>query len=119
MVEVRDLFKTKSADTTDYTSRTTYDLNHQPLTVKDAEGNTTGTAYDADGLTLSTTNAAGHTAYTSYDERGAQVETKTPWTGTGDSTVYRTTRYEYDEVGNTTRVTTPRGAQTANADDFV
>lgn len=119
VVEVRDPSKTKSTDTTDYTSKTTYDLNHQPLTVKDAEGNTTSTDYDADGLTLSTTNAAGHTAYTSYDERGAQIETKTPWTGTGDATVYRTTRYAYDEVGNTTRVTTPRGSQTANEDDFV
>ncbi|MEU0316764.1 DNRLRE domain-containing protein [Nocardioides sp. NPDC006273] len=119
VVEVRDPSKTKSADTSDYTSKATYDLNHQPRTVKDAEGNTTSTEYDADGLTLSTTNAEGHTAYTSYDERGSQVETKTPWTGTGDSTVYRTTRYAYDEVGNTTRVTTPRGAQTANEDDFV
>lgn len=119
VVEVRDPSKTKSTDTTDYTSKTTYDLNHQPRTVQDAEGNTTSTEYDADGLTLSTTNAEGHTAYTSYDERGAKTETKTPWTGTGDATVYRTTRYAYDEVGNTTRVTTPRGAQTANEDDFV
>ncbi|WP_233257146.1 RHS repeat-associated core domain-containing protein [Promicromonospora sp. AC04] len=31
---------------------------------------------------------------------------------------YRTTKVEYDEVGNTTRVVTPRGVATANADDF-
>ncbi|MFD6176168.1 MULTISPECIES: golvesin C-terminal-like domain-containing protein [unclassified Isoptericola] len=117
-VEVRDPKKVASTSTTDFTSRTGYDLNHRPITATDADGNVTRTGYDADSLVTSATDADGNVTTTKYDARGAQVEVKVPHSGTGDAIVYRTTKYEYDEVGNTTRVITPRGVDTAAADDF-
>lgn len=118
-IEVRDPLKTASEDPDDFTSKTEFDLNHVPVKVTDADGNATTTAYDADGLSVSVTNAAGHTSFVTYDERGARTESRTPWTGTGEDTRYRTTRFEYDEVGNQTRVITPRGvATTSDQDDF-
>ncbi|PUB27631.1 RHS repeat-associated protein [Promicromonospora sp. AC04] len=117
-VEVRDPIKVASADAEDYTSKTEYDLNHRPVAAVDAEGNRSTTDYDADGLTVSSTDAFGNTSYVTYDERGAAVESKAPHSGSGESTVYRTTKVEYDEVGNQTRVITPRGVATANTEDF-
>jgi YD repeat-containing protein len=35
-----------------------------------------------------------------------------------DGTTVRTTQYDYDQVGNRTKVITPRGVDTANPDDF-
>lgn len=117
-IEVRDPIKVASADTEDYTSKTEYDLNHRPVAAVDAAGNRTTTDYDADGLSISSTDALGNTSYVTYDARGAAVESKAPHSGTGESTVYRTTKVEYDEVGNQTRVVTPRGVATANGEDF-
>ncbi|WP_125778021.1 DNRLRE domain-containing protein [Antribacter gilvus] len=118
VVEVRDPKKVASPNLDDYTSKTEYDRNHRPVAGIDAAGNRSTTTYDADGLTLSATDPLGSTSYVTYDERGAQVETKAPHSGTGGATVFRTTQFEYDEVGNTTRVITPRGVATANVDDF-
>ncbi|WP_454854066.1 golvesin C-terminal-like domain-containing protein [Promicromonospora soli] len=110
--------KNATADPDDFTSKTTYDLNHRPVSATDAAGNSSSTDYDADGLTVSSTDPDGNTSYVTYDERGAQVETKSPHESVGGVVQYRTTKVEYDEVGNTTRVITPRGVATANADDF-
>ncbi len=52
--------------------------------------------------------------YVDYDERGKPNEIRTPYEGT----TYRKTQFAYDQVGNTTKVITPRGAATAAADDF-
>ena len=117
-VEVRDPIKVASADAEDYTSKTEYDLNHRPVAAVDAQGNRTTTGYDADGLAVSSTDALGNTSYVTYDERGATVESKVPHSGSGESTVFRTTQVEYDEVGNSTRVITPRGVATAEDADF-
>ncbi|MDR7384785.1 DNRLRE domain-containing protein [Promicromonospora iranensis] len=118
LVKTVDPKKNASADPDDFTSTTKYDLNHRPVSATDAAGNTSTTDYDADGLAVSSTDPDGNTSYVTYDVRGAQVETKTPHESVGGVVQYRTTKVEYDEVGNTTRVITPRGVATAEPDDF-
>ncbi|WP_251063536.1 MULTISPECIES: DNRLRE domain-containing protein [unclassified Streptomyces] len=114
---VVDPKKNATADTTDYTVKTDYDLNHRVTVSTDALGKTTKRGYDKDSLVTSTTDAENSTTLITYDERGKQTEVKVPHDGTTTIT-YRTTKYEYDQVGNTTKVTTPRGTATATADDF-
>ncbi|WP_405806579.1 DNRLRE domain-containing protein [Streptomyces sp. NBC_00210] len=117
VITVVDPKKNATADATDYTSKTAYDLNHRVTTATDAAGKTTQRAYDKDSLVISTTDAESNTTTVTYDERGKQTEVKAPHDGT-TSITYRTTKYEYDQVGNTTKVITPRGTATATADDF-
>jgi YD repeat-containing protein len=85
--------------------------------VNDRAGKTTKRGYDKDSLVTSTTDAENNTTTVTYDERGKQTEVKVPHEGTSTIT-YRSTQYEYDQVGNTTKVITPRGTQTANTEDF-
>ncbi|MEU5216492.1 DNRLRE domain-containing protein [Streptomyces sp. NPDC020807] len=107
--------KNATTDTTDYTNRTAYDLNHRVTTVTDALGKSSSRKYDKDSLVIESTDTGSNTTFTSYDERGMQKEVKVPYEGT----TFRTTRFEYDEVGNTTKVITPRGTETTSvADDF-
>ncbi|MDQ0844623.1 RHS repeat-associated protein [Streptomyces sp. V1I6] len=117
VVTVVDPKKNATADTTDYTSKTVYDLNHRVIQVMDAAGKTTKTSYDKDSLVVSSTDAENNTTLVTYDERGKKIQVKVPHVGTSTIT-YRATKYEYDQVGNTTKVITPRGVDTANADDF-
>ncbi|NUP15658.1 MAG: DNRLRE domain-containing protein [Streptomyces sp.] len=114
VVTVVDPKKNATADTTDFSSKTAYDLNHRATVVTDAAGKTTKRGYDKDSLVTSTTDPENNVTTVVYDERGKQSEVKVPYEG---STV-RTTKYEYDQVGNVTKVITPRGTQTAAADDF-
>ncbi|WP_461081687.1 golvesin C-terminal-like domain-containing protein [Streptomyces deserti] len=117
LTKVIDPKKNATADTTDYTTRTDYDLNHRVTVTTDAAGKSTKRGYDKDGLVTSTTDAENNTTFITYDERGKQTEVKVPHDGT-TSITYRTTKYEYDQVGNTTKVITPRGTATATSDDF-
>ena len=114
---VVDPKKNATADTTDYTAKTDYDLNHRVVSVTDAAGNTTRQSYDKDSLVVSTTDAENNTTTFAYDERGMRSEVKVPHKDTTPVT-HRTTKYEYDQVGNTTKVITPRGAETAATEDF-
>ncbi|WP_345010482.1 DNRLRE domain-containing protein [Streptomyces shaanxiensis] len=116
-VKVIDPKKNATADATDYTTKTAYDLNHRVTMTTDAAGKTSKTSYDKDSLVVSTTDAEDRTTLITHDERGKQTEVKVPHDGTTTIT-YRTTKYEYDQVGNTTKVITPRGTATATADDF-
>ncbi|MFD0035478.1 DNRLRE domain-containing protein [Streptomyces sp. NPDC127172] len=112
---VIDPKKNATADTTDYTAKTDYDLDHRPVQVTDAAGKFTKQSYDKDGLTATTTDKETNTTTITYDERGKQVEVKAPY----DGTKTRSTKYEYDQVGNVTKVITPRGtATTTSTDDF-
>ncbi|MFF8377839.1 RHS repeat-associated core domain-containing protein, partial [Streptomyces sp. NPDC015661] len=113
-VTVIDPKKNATADTTDYSTKTAYDLNHRVTQVTDAAGKTTKKSYDKDSLVVSATDAENNTTEVTYDERGKQTQVKAPYSGT----TFRTTKYEYDQVGNTTKVITPRGVDTATADDF-
>ena len=117
-VKVVDPKKNRTADPDDFSSKMTYDLEHRVTSVTDPLGNVTRRSYDKDALVVVDTDPDGNTTLSSYDERGRKAEVKVPHSGTGGDTTYRSTRYEYDPVGNATRVITPRGTETANADDF-
>ncbi|MFJ6572115.1 DNRLRE domain-containing protein [Streptomyces sp. NPDC091292] len=114
VVTVIDPKKNATADTTDYTTRTAYDLNHRVTAITDAAGKSTSRTYDKDSLVIQVKDAENNITYTDYDERGLREETRVPYSGT----TFRTTRYEYDQAGNTTKVITPRGVATAADDDF-
>ncbi|MFI2353009.1 DNRLRE domain-containing protein, partial [Streptomyces sp. NPDC019443] len=109
--------KNATPDPDDYTTKTAYDLNHRVTTVTDAVGKSTSRTYDKDSLVVESTDTENNTTFITHDERGKQKEVKVPHTGTAPIT-YRSTKYEYDQVGNVTKVITPRGVETANADDF-
>lgn len=115
MVKVSDAKKSATPDTTDFTTKTDYDLNHRSTMVTDFAGKTNKIAYDKDSLVVSTTDAQNTVSTVTYDERGKQKEVKIPY----ENTTVRSTQYEYDQVGNTTKVITPRGTATAGTDDFI
>ncbi|MER8073683.1 DNRLRE domain-containing protein [Streptomyces sp. NPDC094034] len=117
VVTVIDPKKNATADTTDYTSKTAYDLNHRATTVTDAAGKTTKQSYDKDSLVVSSTDAENNTTLITYDERGKQSQVKAPYDGTSPIT-YRTSKYEYDQVGNTTKVLTPRATAAGSTEAF-
>ncbi|MFJ8582046.1 DNRLRE domain-containing protein [Micromonospora sp. NPDC093277] len=114
-----DAKKTASA-ADDFTSKFEYDWNHRVVKTIDALGKFTTARYDKDGLTLGSTDAEGNESLTKYDDRGALIESRVPHTKDGAGNItYRTTRYEYDQVGNQTKAITPRGVNTPeDADDF-
>ncbi|WP_373294539.1 golvesin C-terminal-like domain-containing protein [Streptomyces albiflavescens] len=114
VVTVIDPKKNATADTTDYSSKTAYDLNHRVTTVTDAAGKTNKRGYDKDSLVTSTTDAENNTTTVTYDERGMKSEVKVPYEGT----TTRSTKYEYDQVGNTTKVITPRAVAAGTTTAF-
>ncbi|WP_189191619.1 golvesin C-terminal-like domain-containing protein [Streptomyces albiflavescens] len=114
VVTVIDPKKNATADTTDYTSKTAYDLDHRVTQVTDAVGKTTKKGYDKDSLVTSATDAENNTTTVTYDERGKQTEVKVPHEGT----TTRSTKYEYDQIGNTTKVLTPRATAAGSTDAF-
>ncbi|MGW4701190.1 golvesin C-terminal-like domain-containing protein [Streptomyces sp. NPDC004285] len=116
-VKVVDPKKNATADPADYTSLSAYDLNHRATSATDAAGKTTRKAYDKDGLVVSTTDAENNTTLVAYDERGKQTEVRVPRSGTSPI-VYRTTRYEYDQVGNATKVISPRAVEAGTTTAF-
>jgi RHS repeat-associated protein len=118
LATVIDPIKTASADPTDFTAKYTYDLSHRKKTVTDAEGHQTSTDYDHDGVVAATTDQDGNKTIITPDARGKPFEIKVPRSGSGTSISYNITRYEYDQVGNPTKVTSPRGTATATVDDF-
>ncbi|XCW06533.1 DNRLRE domain-containing protein [Streptomyces sp. HUAS MG47] len=114
VVTVVDPRKNATADTTDYTAKTTYDLNHRVVKGTDAAGKYTTTVYDKDSLVIAATDKERNKTEVVHDERAMPVEKKEPYEGT----TVRTTKFEYDEVGNRTKVVTPRGVNTAATEDF-
>ncbi|MEV2273045.1 DNRLRE domain-containing protein, partial [Nonomuraea africana] len=118
--KVVDPRKNNTADTADFTAFYTYDHNHQVTHVKDAAGFQTITDYDLDGLVEGQTDQDGKKILIGLDGRGAVKETKVPHSETDGVIKYTITQFEYDEVGNRTKVITPRGVETADdPTDFV
>ncbi|MFE2598949.1 DNRLRE domain-containing protein [Streptomyces sp. NPDC059396] len=120
ITKVVDARKNATADPDDYATKYSYDLNHRIVRSTDAAGRSSSSAFDLDGLTVSMTDADGNKSLATYDERGALVESKIVRDKDGSGNpVHRTVRYEYDEVGNSTKTITPRGlATTDDPDDF-
>jgi RHS repeat-associated protein len=118
IVTLIDAKKNATSDPADYTTKFEYDRNHRITRVIDALGKATSARYDRDGLTVGTTDAEGNESLAVYNPRGDLIESKIPFDGSNPIT-YRTTKYEYDEVGNPTKAISPRGvATTDDADDF-
>ncbi|WBB91605.1 DNRLRE domain-containing protein [Verrucosispora sp. WMMC514] len=117
--KVVDPRKNASAPTTDYTTLYDYDWAHRVTKVTDAIGKFTTSRYDRDGLVTATIDQLGNTTEVTLDRRGKPTEVKVPHKNDNGDITYRTTKYEYDEVGNQTRVISPRGvATTDDPDDF-
>ncbi|OPG13112.1 polymorphic toxin-type HINT domain-containing protein [Microbispora sp. GKU 823] len=116
---VIDPRKNATADTADYTAIYTYDLNHHVKSVKDAAGYETSTGYDLDGLVISTTDQDQKTTDYLLNERGDVKEIRVPHSETGGTIKYTVTKFEYDEVGNQTKVITPRAVEAGSTTDFV
>ncbi|GAA4526914.1 golvesin C-terminal-like domain-containing protein [Amycolatopsis samaneae] len=117
---VVDPRKTATHDPKAYTSKYAYDLNHRVKTVTDAAGSTTGKKYDRDGNAVETTDAEQNTTVLKLDARAMVEEQWVPRTKDAQGNpVYRKTRFEYDEVGNKTKVISPRGTEIpGNAENF-
>ncbi|MFC0032530.1 DNRLRE domain-containing protein [Micromonospora chaiyaphumensis] len=119
VVTVGDPRKNATADTADYTTKLEYDLAHRVTKSTDALGKSTSSTYDRDGLVTATTDQLGNTTEVTLDPGGNPTEVKVPHKNVNGTITYRVTRYEYDEVGNQTKVTSPRGvATTDDPDDF-
>ena len=120
LVTVVDPRKNATAATDDYTSKFEYDLAHRPTRTIDAAGKASSQAYDLDGLVVSSTDQENQTTTVTLDARGQVAEAKSPFKDDAGTITYRYTRFEYDQVGNRSKVITPRGVATAAvADDFV
>lgn len=120
LVTETDARKNATPDPDDYTAKYTYDLNHRKTAVIDPLGHTSRFEYDRDGKTIATIDPDGNRSSMTLDERGLVTEVEAPHTQDGGAVGFRTTRYEYDQVGNRTKVITPRGVETTDvADDFV
>ncbi|MCP2249652.1 RHS repeat-associated core domain-containing protein [Lentzea aerocolonigenes] len=116
LITVVDPRKNATADTTDYTTKIAYDLNHRAVDTTDAAGKTTHVGFDRDGNVTTQRDKENNTTTLVYDERAKVVEARVPH----KAGVTRVTKFEYDEVGNSTRVISPRGVETTDdADDFV
>ncbi|MFI0797085.1 DNRLRE domain-containing protein [Micromonospora rubida] len=117
--KVIDPVKNASAATGDYTTLYEYDWSHRLTKTTDALGKFTTSTYDRDGLVKATTDQLGNTSEVTLDPRGMPSQVKVPHKNDAGTITYRTTKYEYDEVGNQTRVISPRGVATADdPDDF-
>ncbi|WP_433263647.1 polymorphic toxin-type HINT domain-containing protein [Actinosynnema sp. CS-041913] len=111
-----DAKKTATPDPADFTTKYVFDLNHRVVKTIDAAGHDVEKRFDRDGNVVETKDEDDVATTIVLDERAKPVEVRAPH----DNGVVRTTRYEYDQVGNKTRTTTPRGVDTADdPDDFV
>ncbi|WP_272461567.1 DNRLRE domain-containing protein [Intrasporangium calvum] len=120
LVTVVDPRKNATSATDDYTSKFEYDLAHRLTRTIDAAGKASSQTYDRDGLVVSSTDQENRTTTVTLDARGQVSEAKSPFKDEAGTILYRYTRFEYDQVGNRTKVITPRGVATATvADDFI
>jgi RHS repeat-associated protein len=116
---VIDPNKNATTNPADFTAKYTYDRSHRVLEVTDALDHKTKTRYDLDGQVIETTDQENNTTLVDLDERAMPREVKVPHDIPNGTITHRITRYEYDEVGNRTRVISPRGVETTNdPDDF-
>jgi RHS repeat-associated protein len=119
VAKVIDPRKNATSDPADYTTVYGYDRAHRVTRVTDAAGKFTTSTYDKDGMVTATTDQLGNTATTVLDARGMPMEMRIPHKDVSGTITYRITKYEYDEVGNQTRMISPRGvATTSDPDDF-
>jgi RHS repeat-associated protein len=110
---------TKVVDPRNNTTTYEYDSAHRRTKIIDQLSKFTTTSYDKDGLATGNTDQLGNTTQVVLDPRGKPSEVKVPHINNGGTITYRVTKFEYDQVGNRTRVISPRGvATTDDPDDF-
>jgi RHS repeat-associated protein len=115
--KVIDPRKNATADPSDYTSILEYDSAHRLTKTTDALGKFTTTTYDRDGLVKATTDQLGNTTEIILDPRGKPKQVKVPHKNDAGTITYRVTEYQYDQVGNRTKVISPRGVATPETED--
>ncbi|MEV0427822.1 DNRLRE domain-containing protein [Micromonospora sp. NPDC050495] len=119
VVTASDPRKNATADTTDYTTKVEYDRAHRITKMTDAIGKFTTRTYDRDGKVTATSDQLGYTTEVTLDPLGKPTQVKVPQRNDNGTVSYRITKYEYDQVGNQTKVISPRGvATTDDPDDF-
>ncbi|MEQ4207913.1 DNRLRE domain-containing protein [Actinopolymorpha sp. B9G3] len=124
LIKVVDPRKSATPDANDFTTKYTYNRNHWRASTTDAAGKVFKVGYDKDGLVSSFRDWATppvdgpQTLYT-LDARGKVSQVRVPHTSDGVSAIYRATKYEYDQVGNRTKVISPRGVATGDLTDFL
>ncbi|MFU8874456.1 DNRLRE domain-containing protein [Micromonospora sp. SL4-19] len=119
VVTVVDPRKNATADPADYTMKLEYDRAHRVTKSIDALGKFTTSTYDRDGLVTASTDQLGNTTEITRNPLGMPTQVKVPHKNDAGTITYRTTKYEYDQVGNQTKVISPRGvATTDDPDDF-
>ncbi|MEO3748013.1 DNRLRE domain-containing protein [Plantactinospora sp. B5E13] len=117
--KVVDRRKNATADPLDYTTLREYDKAHRLIKTTDAAGKSTRQTYDRDGLVTTTTDQLGNITEAELDPRGKPSRVKVPHKNEAGTITYRITEYRYDEVGNQTKVISPRGVDTTDdPDDF-
>lgn len=85
-------------------AQSTYNSQHQPLTITDAAGQTTTNTYNPAGQLRTTTDALGETTTLNYDTNGYLVSVVGPLPGTND-----VVQYSYDAVGRVRNLTNTDG----------
>ncbi|MDG4822020.1 DNRLRE domain-containing protein [Asanoa sp. WMMD1127] len=111
---IADQRKSATTDPNDFNEKYDYDLNRRATVVTDADGFTNKTEFDRDGNATAVIDQDNNRTVLVYDPRGMLIEQRVPHNGS----VVRTTAFEYDEVGNQTRVISPRGTETTDTRDF-
>ena len=114
VTKVVDPRKNLTPDPDDFTTSYTYDFNGKVLTETDGAGKTVRNEYDLDGNAIANLDQDDNRTEITFDERSKPTEIRVPHKLDGGNLVIRTTRYEYDEVGNQTKVITPRGVETTD-----
>jgi RHS repeat-associated protein len=95
--------------TATHTTKFEYDDAHRQIKATDALGRITQTAYDENGQVISETDEANKVTETLYDDRGAKAKLVEPF----DTGRTLTTQWEYDPLGNVTRLISPRAFDAA------
>ncbi len=103
---------TKVTDALSKETTTTFDALNRPTSVLYHDGEETSTRYTSQGWIYETVDELGRVTTTVYDTAGRKAAVLQPETddGTGTQTRARpTTLYQYDRVGNITKITDPLG----------
>ncbi|RJQ69559.1 hypothetical protein D5S17_30700 [Pseudonocardiaceae bacterium YIM PH 21723] len=100
------------------TAKQEYDLNHRVVRSVDPAGKATSRRYDKDGGVVSTTDAEGNTTDVVLNELLKPAEVRVPFSKKSTSVTYRTTRYEYDMVGQLVKTRSPRSVEAGKVDAF-
>lgn len=104
-----------ASTTTAFTARFDYDPAHRPTTETDPLGRKRSRTYDANGNVATTTDENGAVTTTTYDRRDLPATVVEPFDPSATPARTLTTKFDYDGVGNRTRLITPR-AYDASAD---